>query len=304
MSLISHTLDRRSFVRAGAGLLGLSCPMLWAKEGSIPAPDPVKLGLVGSLFREIPAGLVLFGLQPFKTYLDAEMNVNSKLVAGGDPFELANNLKKGDIHLAVFHGTEFAWAKQEHEKLQPLFIAVNGEPTVSAHLLVRKESSYKTIADLARRPLTIPGRTREHCWLFLERRCVKPGVRPASYYAGLRRIASAEEAMDQVQSGRAPAVLVDGADWNAYQVDHPKKAENLRPILSSEPLPCAVLACWEGSLEAALLEKFRSGMLNAHRSEKGRELLKVMRITGFEKVPDDFDKQLVAAAKAYPAPVK
>jgi ABC-type phosphate/phosphonate transport system substrate-binding protein len=283
-------------------LLGLSClPALARPEG---APDLVKLGLVKSLFREIPAGLVLFGLQPFKTYLDAEMEVNSKLVAGGDPFELSEDLKKGELHLGVFHGTEFAWAKQRNPKLKPLFIAVNGEPSLSAHLLVQKDSKFRTIADLHRKVLIVPGRTREHCWLFLERRCVKPGMKPQAFFSKLFRMADVFQAMDQVQAGRATAVLADGAEWTAFQKEEPEKAANLRPLLSSEPLPCALLATWEGTLNPKLLERFTAGMLNAHKSEKGRELLKVMRITGFQPIPDDFDKQLEAAAKAYPAPMK
>ncbi|MFQ3592001.1 MAG: PhnD/SsuA/transferrin family substrate-binding protein [Gemmataceae bacterium] len=295
-------LNRRSFCFAGASLLGLTGLPAWAKREDVP--NPVKLGLVKSLFREIPAGLVLLGLQPFKTYLDAEMEVNSKLVAAGDPFELAEDLKKGELHLGVFHGTEFAWAKQRYDKLKPLFIAVNGQPSLTTHLLVRKESKYRTLADLQGRVLIIPGRTREHCWLFLERRCVKPGTKPQSFYSKLFRIPSVIEALDMVQSGQATAVLADGADWAAYQQEQPRKAANLRPLLSSEPLPCALLASWDGVLAPKLVEKFTMGMLNAHKSEKGRELLKVMRITGFQAVPEDFDKQLEAAAKAYPPPAK
>ena len=294
--------SRRSFCLAGASLLSLSCVPTWASSATVP--DPVRLGLVKSLFREIPAGLVLFGLQPFKTYLEAEMEVHSELVAGGDPFELAEDLKKGKLHLGVFHGIEFAWAKQRYEQLKPLFIAVNGEPSLSAHVLVRKDSKYRTIADLQGRVLIVPGRTREHCWMFLERRCVKPGTKPQSFYSKLFRMADVFQAMDQVQAGRATAVLADGADWDAFQKLQPEKAANLRPLLSSEPLPCALLACWEGALDDKLLAKFTNGMLNAHKSDKGRELLKVMRITGFQAVPEDFDKQLQAAAKAYPPPTK
>jgi ABC-type phosphate/phosphonate transport system substrate-binding protein len=301
MSFDRDLLNRRSFCAAGAGL-GLFClPALARLAG---APDPVKLGLVNSLFREIPSGLVLLGLQPFKAYLDAELEVNSKLVAGGDPFQLADQLKSGALHLGVFHGTEFAWAKQRHEKLKPLFIAVNGEPSLSAHLLVRKESKYRTIKDLYQKVLIVPSRSREHCWMFLERRCVKPGTKPRAYYEELFRVADVFQAMDQVQAGKATAVLVDGAEWTAFQKMEPKKAANLRPLLSSEPLPCALLGSWEGALQPKLLERFTTGMLNAHKSDKGRELLKVMRITGFQAIPADFDKQLEAAAKAYPPAAK
>jgi len=124
------------------------------------APNPVKLGLVGSLFREVPSGLVLLAMQPFKTYLDAEMEVTSKLVASGDACSLAKDLRDGKVHLGVFHGTEFAWAQARYPKLQPLFIAVNGEPRVTAHLIVKKSCPARTIAGVQDQTLAIPFRTR------------------------------------------------------------------------------------------------------------------------------------------------
>jgi ABC-type phosphate/phosphonate transport system substrate-binding protein len=299
MSTRRNGLTRRGFCLAGmTGLLAGTAG--WGREPEVP--NPVKLGLVGSLFREIPSGLVLFAMQPFKVLLEDELGVSSRLVAGGDPIKLAEELRDGKVQLAVFHGTEFAWAQARYPKLKPLFIAVNGAPTVSAHLLVRKGSPYRTVEDLKGKTLTVPGRTREHCWMFLERRCVKPGMKPTAYYSKLRRIASPEEAMNEVGAGLCPAALIDGADWAEYQATQPMKAAKVRPLLSSEPLPCALIACWDGSLDTTMLTKFRNGMLAAASTEKGRELLKVMRITGFQRIPDDFDKQLEAAAKAYPPP--
>jgi ABC-type nitrate/sulfonate/bicarbonate transport system substrate-binding protein len=46
--------------------------------------------------------------------------------------------------------------------------------TVSAYLLVRTASTYREVSDLRGKAVTVPSRTREHCWMFLERRCVKP----------------------------------------------------------------------------------------------------------------------------------
>lgn len=299
MILRGESLSRRMFC-----MLGMAALVNGRTLGRAPAiPNPVKLGLVGSLFREIPAGFVLFAMQPFKALLEDELRVESKLVAGGAALELAKDLNEGKIHLAVFHGTEFAWAKAQYPKLKPLFIAVNGVPTVSAHLLVRTASTYREVSDLRGKAVTVPSRTREHCWMFLERRCVKPGVKPSSYFSAIRRISTPEEAMNQLSNGGCPATLIDGADWTAYQSENPERAGKIRPLLSSEPLPCALIASVDGILNNEILTKFIDGMLAASRTDKGRELLKVMRISGFQRVPDDFDRQLVAAAKAYP-PVK
>ncbi|MGL4555584.1 MAG: phosphate/phosphite/phosphonate ABC transporter substrate-binding protein [Gemmataceae bacterium] len=296
-SEIDRRMTRRGFCAAGVVAAGLGGRLLGREK---VVPNPVKLGLIGSLFREIPAGLVLFAMQPFKDYLDGELGVQSKLIASGDPFEVARDLRDGKIHVAVYHGTELAWAQERYPQVKPLFIAVNGDPVLTAHLIVRKASPYRTVADLKDRSLAIPARTREHCWMFLERRCVKPGMKPSRFYASLRRTFTPDETLNQVAAGHTPAALIDGGDWAAYQAENPARADKLRPLLSSEPLPCALVACWDGLLDDGLIAKFRNGMLTAARSEKGRELLKVMRVTGFQPVPENFDKQLAAAAKAYP----
>jgi ABC-type phosphate/phosphonate transport system substrate-binding protein len=303
MSQGSGGWSRRDVCAAAlAALAGATLPA-WAEERARGrVPDPVKLGLVGSLFREVPSPLVLFAMQPFKAYLEDQMKVKSELLASGDPVELGRELRLDQVHLGVFHGVEFAWAKRRYPTLKPLFIAVNGVAELRAHLIV-KQGGAGNLADLKKKSLVIPYRTREHCWMFLERRCVPAGKKPSEQYR-IRKLSSPDYALDQVGEGSAAAALIDGADWDAYRKAYPGPASKLQPLLTSEPLPCAVVAYHDKQLDPKLLERFQDGMINANKTPEGRKMLDVMRITHFAKVPDDFDKQLEAAAKAYPPPAK
>ncbi len=294
-------MTRRGFCRAGlAGALGLAAGRSW---GAGMIPPKVKIGLISSLFRDVYQPLVMFAMAPFKSFLEAQMKVKSELTNGGHAVELGRKLKDEELHLGVFHGIEFAWARQRYPNLKPLFIAVNVEPTLRAHLIVRKADGLAGVADLPKRsPMRTAARGREHCYLFLERSCVRPGTNPWEYYK-ITRAGETSENLSSLAAGRTDSVLADGIDWEQFKEASPAKAAKLTPLASSQPFPCALVGHYGDVLDDDMLTKFRIGMRGAHKTEKGKEMLSVMRITHFAKVPDDFDDQLAAAAKAYPAPL-
>src|SRR5262245_24895469 len=134
-------LTRRDFIGAGvAASLALAvggASQRASAAGPLPAgliPAQARIGLVGSLFRDVPEWAVMMALAPFKKYLEAQMGTTSKLENAGDPLDLGKRMAARDLHLGVFHGFEFAWAQQRFPDLKPLFIAVNEEPVVAAHL--------------------------------------------------------------------------------------------------------------------------------------------------------------------------
>jgi ABC-type phosphate/phosphonate transport system substrate-binding protein len=298
--------SRRGFCgAAAASLAALALGRLSARgEEAAKPPRAVKIGLIESLFREIPAPLVLFALRPFQAYMQAQMGSAGELAEGGSALELGKALTEKKVQLGVFHGLEFAWAKQRFPKLEPLFIAVNEVPILRAELLVRAADDFRSINDLEKKTLRLPNRGREHCWVFLERRCVKPGVAPREFYK-IRKSGDADEVLDTLADDKKThAALVDGIDWDNYKKANPAKAGLLKPLMTSEPLPCALIATHQGDLPAVMLNRFRNGMLGAHRTAEGQKILKLMRITHFEDIPKDFGDQLTSAAKAYPLPVK
>ena len=53
-----------------------------------------------------------------------------------------------------------------------------------------------------------------------------------------------------------------------------------------------------------LVDGRRYGLLNAKQTLLGRQLLNLSKLTGFETVPDDYERTLTDIVKAYPAPCK
>jgi ABC-type phosphate/phosphonate transport system substrate-binding protein len=267
-------------------------------------PASVRIGLVNSLFRDTSEALLQIAMRPFKALLESQMGVQGTFVGGGDPESLGRALTEGRLELGIFHGFEFAWARTKYPQLKPLLIAVNGQPFLRAHLVVLQNGPVSGIDDLKGARVALPAGSREHCRLFLERRCVPTGARPSRYYRRLTITRNAENAIEDVIDGHVKAAIIDDIDLEAFRRATPERCAKVKSLIQSEPFPCAVIAYAPGTLDDSLLHRFREGILAAHDSERGRDMLRTCRITSFAEVPANFDQMLADIARTYPPPGK
>jgi ABC-type phosphate/phosphonate transport system substrate-binding protein len=243
-------------------------------------------------------------MKPFKTVLEAQLGVTGQLVVGGDADDMGKRLKEDDVQLAVFHGVELAWARQKHPGLKPLLIAVNQKRFLRAVVVVRGDSKAAALSDLQGQALALPKRSREHCRLFVERRCVAPGSTPEKFYSQVTAPRDHVDAIDDVIDGAAAAAVLDEVDLEAYRRDYPERAQKVRALAESERFPCAAIAYVPGALDEGQVERFKSGLIDSRGNKSMQSLLKLARITGFEAVPEGYEQMLDEVAKAYPAPAK
>jgi ABC-type phosphate/phosphonate transport system substrate-binding protein len=289
---------------AAAVLLGGLAALQPAPAREDARPAAVRIGLVNSLFRDTPEPIMQIAMRPFKAILEAQTGVTGQIVAGGDAEDLAGQLKDDKVQLAVFHGVEFAWAREKQPTLKPLLIAVNHHRELHALLIVRKDAKAAGCDDLQGRAVALPRLSREHCLLFLERRCTPAGSTPEKKFSKVTTPSTAEDALDDVVDNEVQAAVIDAVDLEAYQKNKPGRAAKLKTLLKSETFPCAVIAYNPGALSDTMLQRFRDGMVDANNNEKGQALLKICRITGFEDVPADYEEMLSDISKAYPPPGK
>ena len=289
-----------------AGILGTLALALAASGGRADdgAQQPVRIGLIASLFRDMSEPLMQVIMRPFKSLMEAQTGIPGQLVSGGDAETLGQRLKEGKLHLGVFHGVEFAWARTKIPQLKPLLIAVNHQRYLRANLVVHDDGKIASVADLKGQVVALPHLSKEHCWLFLERRCVPPGMKPEKFFTRIATPRDANYALDDVIDGTAQAAVIDVADLSAYRERYPQYFAKVKVLQQSEQFPCAVIAYYPGTLSADMIERFRSGMLAAKSSRQGRQMMQMVRISSFEEVPDDFDRMLSDILKAYPPPAK
>ena len=292
--------DKRGGIVAVVGLtVALSSPPAWAAEDG----SAVRIGLIRSLFRDTSEPLMQVIMRPLKSLLETQTGMSGQLVAAGEAGNLAQRLKSGDCHLGIFHGFEFAWARRAIPELKPLLIAVPKEQRyLRAHLVVCAEGSVKSVADLKGKVVALPYMSREHCRLYLERRCVPPDNCPVKFFSRVAIPRDGTDAIDDVIAGTTAAAVIDDGDLESYRKQYPDYFAKVKVLQRSEAFPCAVIAYYPGKLSQTLLDRFRTGMLAAKDSAQGRQMMQLSRITRFEDVPDDFDKTLDDIAKAYPPP--
>jgi ABC-type phosphate/phosphonate transport system substrate-binding protein len=76
----------------------------------------------------------------------------------------------------------------------------------------------------------------------------------------------------------------------------------MKEVARSTPFPPVVVAYQDGALDARTRQRFRQGLLDAGKKKKGEVLLMLFKLTGFEAVPDDFDRVTADTRKHFPPP--
>ena len=282
----------------GAGVAG-GMP---AAEGEHPRPEKLRIGVLESLFKGLPKPMALAASQPFRALMETQTGLQGELTAAGDVCFISQQLQEDKIDLAVFQGFEFAWARLKYPDFRPLMIAVNGSRHLQAHVLVLKQNAAQELANLKGNALAVPRTNRDHCRLYVERTCRALGQTPLDFFGQTPAPLNAEDALDDVVDGKTPAVLVDGVAVDSYKRRKPVRFDKLREIGKSEVFPAGVIAYRQGGLDAAKVRRLRDGLVAANQTAYGRQLLTLWRLTGFERVPDDYDQTLTDIAKAYPPP--
>lgn len=265
--------------------------------------NPIKIGMPASLFRDVPASLMMAMMGPFKSLMKSQTGVPGDLVPGGEAFDVAQQLADNKIDLAVFHGIEYAWIKQKHPQIQPLMIAVNQDRHFRVHLVVKGGDSVKNIADLSGMKIAMPKGTREHSRLFLTKHCQVCGKVPGSFFKTTTMPATVEEALDDVVDGEVEAAIVEAVPLSSYTRRKPGRAAQLKSLIVSEVFPSGVIAFNPGHLDEVTLQKFRNGMTNANKNIMGRQMLMLWKLTAFEPVPEDYDTICKKITEIYPSPV-
>jgi ABC-type phosphate/phosphonate transport system substrate-binding protein len=294
-------------MRQSATKLAAVCVLLLAVIPAISAekqatPDRVRIAMVNSLFRDTPPSVIRVMMQPFAVLMESQTGLPGELIAGGDAAQVGQLLIEEKAHIGVFHGFEFAWARQRYPDLRPLLIAVNQNRLLQALVVTRADAAANGLADLKGKPLALARCTREHCHLYLEHRCFAYGQEPSHFFSAITTPQSVEDALDDVVDGVVQAAIVDGVSLARYEQRKPARFSQLKAIQRSELFPAAVVAHRPGTLDEATLNRFREGLIQANKGALGRQFLTLWKLTAFEPVPADYEQTLAEILKAYPHP--
>ena len=260
----------------------------------------VRIGIPRSAFRDVPPALLTFANQPFKDLIKAQTGIDGDVVNDAEAMNIAREMDAGKMQIGVFLGHEFAWARQKYPALEPIAIAVPKPREVQAFILVRHDSKATTLADLKTAKLVLAGGTRDHARLFLEKR--QTDEMAGGTFCSMCKTVTVHDAIHKVIDGEADVTVADQASWNYFQRLYPGPAQNLKVLSKSEVFPASVIAYRKGSMTDAIVKKFREGLLTAHQTKKGANLMGTIKIEKFAAMPLGYEESLAEILKSYPAP--
>jgi ABC-type phosphate/phosphonate transport system substrate-binding protein len=243
-------------------------------------------------------------LAPFRSFVEEQTGLTGEIVLGGDSIALGKKLHDDQVQLGVFHGHEFAWAQTKYPKLEALVVcAIKGRDS-RVVLVVRKDSKYRSVADLRGKVASLPRMNRGYCRLYFEKHCVCPGMTPEKYYARILMPFDIEDGLNHVVTRKSACAIVDALALEEYGKAFPARARYLRVLQESDPFPGGVLACYNGRFPAAEARRLQGALVAAKDTEKGKKALRSLRLIGFVAPPEDHATTLETILKAYPPPGK
>jgi ABC-type phosphate/phosphonate transport system substrate-binding protein len=281
---------------AGASLLGST-----SLQGRQANDKALRIGSSGSLtassnIKEEDA------LETLRGFLKEETGMDNKIIKEKNWREVADKLAKKELQIGVFQGYEFAWAQTQVPDLKPLMLAVKVHRNPMAFLITQRDNKATDFAGLEGQTLSIPVSSVGFPELFVEREALAKGKKLDAFFSKVTRPEESEDAIDDVVDGIVNATVIDQAGLEAYKRRKPGRFAKLKLIAQSIPFPSPVIAYKDKDLDAATLETFRAGLIKASERERGKKMLTMFRLTGFEAIPDDFSKVVDETRKKYPAP--
>ncbi len=291
----------RKFTLGTVVMLGLwlapAALLTEAKGGPKGTPsDPVRIGMVRSMFRDIPPEMVQAMARPFRSLMENQTGLSGEVEHLPDAWALAEKLQRGETHLGVFHGFEFAWVKQRYPELEPLVIAVPPVRKLQGFLVVRADSAIHQLDDLDGKKVALPTGSREYSRLFLQR-AIQSVVNIQQACPDC-----IENALHELIDGQLAAVVSDAAALKSFEDRHPGKFAKLRILAESEVFPSTVVVYRRQGLEPGILTRFYNGLIKAHTTTQGRTLMMLWKLKGFEGIPQGYAEQLAACLRSYPPP--
>lgn len=264
--------------------------------------ETLRIGASGTLTGNADDPKEKAGLKTLRRFIKDETGISSEIIGQLNWQRLADQMAKGELHLAFFQGYEFAWAQEKYADLKPLTVAVNVDRYPVACVLARRDNKAKDFAALHKQSLSLPATSHGFLRLFVERQSEAAGKKGEAFFSRITAPDNVEDAIDDVVDGKVQATVVDRAALEAYQRRKPGRFKRLKEVTRSQPFPPAVVVYYGSALDQATLRRFRDGLLGAASKKKGETLLTLSRLTGFESVPDDFGRALARTRRAYPPP--
>src|SRR5262245_6624904 len=136
-------------------------------------PETLRIGSSGSLSAGTDKGKEKAAIESLESFIKDETDMKNDIIKARDWRDLAERMEKGDFHLGVFQGYEFAWAREQNPRLKPLALAVNVHRYPVAHVVTKKTSKAAGLSDLQGQSAALAASSPGYLRLFVEKQTGK-----------------------------------------------------------------------------------------------------------------------------------
>jgi len=299
---MAFTMDSTRVGRQGVAVVLAVVAGILASRGpeAADAPKDLRIGASGGFAGGMSPAKEKAAMTSLRGFIKEETGQENTILQQKDWQDLAKKLASKELHVGVFQGYEFAWAQEKHADLKPLALAVNVHRNQSAYVLTNKDNKAKDFAGLAGQSFSIPVPSQFLPRVYVDQQCQANGKKMDTFFSKITKPDNVEDALDDVVDGVVNATVVERTALEAFKRRKPGRFKQLIEVAHSEEVLPPVIGYHEGGLDKATLDRFRDGLIAANKKERGRTLLTLFRLTGFEAVPEDFDKVAGVTRKAFP----
>ena len=146
---------------SAAFLVALVAVGALSRAGELRPAGTVKIGMLKSMFRDVPANMFGVMSKPFHALVESQTGLKGELCLIDGADTLRKEMADDKVQLGVFHGFEYAWMRLRQPDLRPLMLAVGQPGCLRAVLVVpADESGVQSVADLRGKTLALPRGTR------------------------------------------------------------------------------------------------------------------------------------------------
>lgn len=198
----------------------------------------------------------------------------------GNLEELENLLKSQEVEVYIIHATELIQIRK-YNLIEPICAAVrNGSPYDIFYLLVNKNTSYKSLADLKNKRILIGSPFEGDMpviWLenLLKQKKLKSKER---YFSSIEYFDKALPAILPVFFNKADACIITKSLFDTVTELNPQIESGLTAIEISEPISIGIVALRKNISNPELKEDVHEAFINLHKNANGRQYLNIFRI--------------------------
>lgn len=301
--MISPKITRYCFPALLGVLLALAASLLWSN--AVTAKETVQqlnIGYSSRSFVNVPkedirvAVCLLSEKVARRAASAAESRIYDSLSA------MERDLKDKKLDVVAVPPDEFLDLRR-HVAVEPVMMtATNKSYEVEVLLLVRNDSTFRSLRDLKNRTIVVPAKTAQYgsvYQIWLDTILARQGLPAINvFFSSVREARTASQALMPVFFRTADACVATGQVFNLAVELNPQIGNDLRVIAETGKLAGGVIALRK-DLSKQRKDKIKEALLTLHEDPEGRQLFILFQLESLIPYRPEYMKETEAFLDEY-----